>query len=87
MERNTERRRRVRKLMVAVIAGSLLGLAASPAMAFEPPSDPAGVFSCPGGDPVAGHPGVDGQQVALGTGNTVGAWNGVFNSGQIALCE
>lgn len=74
-----------RRLMVIAIAGSLLGLTASPATAFEPPSDPAGVFSCAGG-PVAGHPGAEGQFVALATGNTVGAWNSVFNSAKITLC-
>lgn len=80
-----EIRRRIRRLTVAVPAGSLLGLAVPSAMAFEPPNDPAGVFGCDGG-PVAGHPGNGGQQVALGTRNTVAAWNGVFNSEQIDLC-
>lgn len=78
-------RRKMRRSIVAVATGLLLTLAASPAMAFEPPSDPAGLFSCDGG-PVAGHPGSAGLQDALATGNTVAAWNAVFNSAQIDLC-
>jgi predicted ribosomally synthesized peptide with SipW-like signal peptide len=70
--------------MVALAAGLLLTLTAVPAMGFEPPSDPAGVFSCDGG-PVAGHAG-GGLSVALGTGNTVAAWNAVNHSEQIDLC-
>lgn len=80
-----ETRRRIRRLTVAVLARSLLGLAGPSAMAFEPPNDPAGVFGCNGG-PVGGHPGYGGQQVTLGTRNTVAAWKGVFNSEQSDLC-
>jgi hypothetical protein len=89
-----------RKMFISVVLTTslLLALGIGTALAFEPPgdniNDTKNVFSCPDGDPVAGHPGSQGQMTAMGTENTIGAWNAVFtprnpgpDDGPVVLCE
>jgi hypothetical protein len=68
-------------LMVGTVTG---------AAAFEPPRDPANKFSCPGGDPVVGHPGSAGLAGRISE-DHLGPWNAVFapnpHGSPIALCE
>ena len=76
-------------LFVTAMSVPLLG--GGTAAAFEPPSDPADVFTCVGGvDPVSGFPGSVGQFTQFGTrgfgtasaasgGTNVGPWSAALN--------
>jgi hypothetical protein len=79
--------RRKALLVLLTVACLTLGTVTGVA-AFEPPRDPANKFSCPGGDPVAGHPGSAGL-VGLISEERLGPWHAVFGpSGtQIELCD
>jgi hypothetical protein len=82
--------------MIAVVTATLVALAmpAGSAWAFEPPADPRDRFTCPGGEPVPGHPGFPGiatgveQSLTNTDGRAVAAWSAVFNNptGKVALC-
>lgn len=75
-----------RIILAAVLAAFGMAMTATGAAAFEPPSDPAGKFSCPGGDPVGGHPGAAGLMDVV-TPDRLGPWNAVFAAGTpLTLC-
>jgi hypothetical protein len=73
-------------LVLTFVAGSVMFGTVGSAAAFVPPADPANRFSCPGGDPVLGHPGSVGLQKVVPTGKSLGPWNAVFNADPITLC-
>jgi hypothetical protein len=78
----------MRKIFVAFLASAFITVGTvAGAAAFVPPNDPAGKFSCPGGDPVAGHPGHAGLEIVVPE-KSLGAWNAVFapHGTPIALC-
>lgn len=76
----------MRATLAMVIAGTGTFATIGGAAAFEPPSDPAGQFSCPGGDPVAGHPGARGL-LGVVSESRLGPWNAVFaESTPLTLC-
>jgi hypothetical protein len=69
-----------KRLMMALATGALLAaMMPGAASAFEPPADPAEKFSCPSGDPVAGHPGAGGLDRALTVSGNIGPWNPALN--------
>lgn len=79
--------------MGALVLGASITFGAAPALAFVPPSNPANVFSCPGGNPVAGHPGSGGLMKAMEASDGLTAWHAVFtpsspgaDDGPVTLC-
>ena len=75
-----------RILLALMMAGTLLLGTSVGAGAFEPPQDPANKFSCPGGNPVAGHPGSAGLEIVVPA-KSLGPWNAVFNGTPVTLCR
>lgn len=68
----------MRKLLIVMAVGIFAAIgSAAGTQAFEPPRDPADVFSCPGGNPVAGHPGAPGL-LGIVSEERLGPWNAVF---------
>jgi hypothetical protein len=85
--------RSVRFIIVATLV-LVLAVPAGTASGFEPPADPQDRFTCPGGEPVPGHPGFPGiatgvEMSIVNSGErAVAAWSAVFNNptGTITLC-
>jgi hypothetical protein len=86
--------KRIRSIVIVAALVLVFAMPAGTASGFEPPADPQDKFTCPGGEPVPGHPGFPG--IATGTeqsfmntdGRAVAAWSAVFNNptGTITLC-
>ncbi|MHA7297328.1 hypothetical protein [Pseudarthrobacter sp. MDT3-1] len=84
---------RTKALAVGVIVAALSVMFAPSALAFEPSADPQDKFSCPGGNPVAGHPGFPGivtgvEKSFVNTEATAAAaWSAtVLFDGPLAVC-
>jgi hypothetical protein len=82
-----------RALAVGLLIGTATFTFAPSASAFEPPADPQNKFTCPGGDPVAGHPGFPGittgveSSVVKSGGGAAAAWSATtLFDGPLAVC-
>ena len=66
-----------RMLLAVLIAACLTVGTVTGVAAFEPPSDPANVFTCDP-TPVLGHPASRGLEGVVLDGKSIGPWNAVF---------